>query len=298
MRINRLKYLAFLPQCLAIFMLAGCIATSDEPSMASVKQSANDSKGGNPQEKGGWDDFPNKYKPMLLDLSANARQIPVPLGTRYETIYSINETVLNKSAADGYGNGCAGDSTVFKYQRPQNDFFLYDTTTFYDSNGVANCAAQGGSRASERHVRRIVELGVGEAWETIQDSITDQDILPRHTLHGTGFFRLESGLEFTIRSYDMTLLTQFGTLDAFVVDANLELLYKEAYTIRLGLAKPHPFKAVDFFPMNGPVQRDLIMTGPITHASANGGVDTLGFIDLYDDHILQVRDWAGERIAP
>ena len=294
MRIYRMKLLAFFLQCLAISMLAGCNAASDAPAEASGKLSANDPKDRKQLEQGGWDDFPNKYKPTLLDLSANARQLPVPLGMRYETLNSTNATGLQKS---GYG-GCVGDSTVFIYQNRLSDFFLYDTTTFYDSNGVAYCSAQGGSRASEKHVRRIVELGVGEAWETITDSISDQDLLPRHTLHGTGFFRLESGLEFTIRSYDMTLLTQFGTLDAFVVDASLELLFKEGYTIRLGLAKPHPYKAVDFFPVGGAVEYSLIMTGPITHASANGGVDTVGFIDLFDDHTIHVRDWAGARIAP
>jgi hypothetical protein len=289
MRRNRLKLLALIIQGMDLFFLAGCLATDDSGDAG--KPSITDPKQPNPQQQGGWDDFPNKYNPVLQELNANASQLPVPLGTRYIAINSGNGTELGKSAA---GIGCAaGDSAVYMFQSRAKDFFLYDTTTFYDSNGVASCKAQGGNRASERHIRRIVELGVGEAWETITDSITDQDILPRHTLHGTGFFRLESGLEFTIRSYDMTLLTQFGTLDAFVVDASLELLYKEGYTIRLGLAKEHPFKAVDFFPVEGSVDYSVLMTGPITHASATGGIDTLGYIDLTDDHALRVRDWTG-----
>jgi hypothetical protein len=289
MRSKLLKYLAFLLQCLPLLMLAGCNGTTDGSSEDARNQPVN------PQEKGGWDDFPNKYRPMLLDLNANVPQLPAPFGTRYATLSSVDPGGLNKvSSSDP---GCPGDSAVFKYQSRISDFFLYDTITYYDSTGMAHCASPGGSRASERHIRHIVEVGVGEAWETIHDSITDQDVLPRHTIHGTGLIQLESGRAFTIRSYDLTLLTQFGTQDAFVLDAGMELLYKDGFTIHLGLAKPHPYKAVDFFPVDGSMPHDLIMTGPISHASANGGVDTVGFVDLFDDHLLQVRDWTGARIA-
>lgn len=294
MRIERLKYIAFLSQCLALLMLAGCLGTTDGPSEDAGKTSASSSKRPAPQEKGGWDDFPNKYRPLLVDLNANVRQLPAPYGTRYAVLPSSNQALTKVSATDP---GCAGDSTVFKYQGLTSDIFLYDTTTFYDSTGAPHCSSQGGSRAGEKHIRRIVELGVGETWETLHDSITDQDLLPRHTLHGTGRIQMASGREFTIQSYDLTLMTQFGTQDAFVLDAGMELLYKDGFTIRLGLAKPHPYKAIDFFPVTGSAQHDLIMTGPITHASDKGGIDTLGFIDLFEDHLVQVRDWTGAGIA-
>lgn len=287
-----MKQIAFLFQTLAIVLLAGCLFVPDAPSPGPGDSSSLDSKDRKPAERGGWDDFPNKYKPILVDLDANARQLPMPYGTRYTTLYSTQPANLAKTAA------CPGDSTVFIYQSPASDFFLYDTIAYYDSLGAAHCAAPGGSRAGERHLRRIVELGVGESRETLRDSITDQDILPRHTLHGTGSIRLESGSEFTIRSFDLSLLTQFGTQDAYVLDAGLELVYKDAYAIRLGLAKTHPYQAADFFPVGGEVRHELIMTGPITHASADGGLDTLGYIDLFDDHILQVRDWTGARLTP
>jgi hypothetical protein len=59
MRINRMGFVAFVPKCLVILLLAGCIAASEESSGFAGEQSAADSKDRNPQQ-GGWDDFPNK----------------------------------------------------------------------------------------------------------------------------------------------------------------------------------------------------------------------------------------------
>lgn len=306
-----MKNLAFLLQCLAVFLLAGCMDASVEPTETSVEPTEKPLEPtktsveptGTPDVRikttningGGWDDFPNKYKPTLLDLNANVRQLPAPVGTRYASLYPINPTGAKVAAAAA---PCSGDSAVLQYKSPMRDFFLYDTISYYDTNGVAHCWPQEGRRSVETHQRHIVEFGVGEVWESIQDSITDQDVLPRHTIRGTGLIRLESGRELIIQSYDLILLTQFGTQDAFVVNAGLKLLYKDGYTINLDLAKPRPYGALDFYPADGPADYSLIMTGPITHATAQGGVDTVGFIDLYGDRTIRVRDWTGVPVVP
>jgi hypothetical protein len=289
-----MKRLAFFLQCLAIFILSGCFSTPDESNTSTAKAPTSNPSGKPANNSGGWDDFPNKYRPTLVDLDSNVRELPLPIGTRYSALNPGGQSNLNKTAANA---SCTGDSTVFSYQSRIRELFLYDTTYFYDSVGIAHCAAPGGSRAGEKHLRRIVEVGVGEAWETIRDSITDQDVLPRHTLHGTGSIRMERGIEITIQSYDLTLLTQFATTDAFVVDAGLDLLYKDGYAIHLGLANPHPYEATDFFPLDGPTGFNIIMSGPITHASAKG-IDTAGYFDLFDDHTVHIRDWTGAPLKP
>ena len=329
MCINRMKSPALFLLGLTVFLVAGCFSPNEAPSDAPVKptpatpkaQTAQNNGGWDDfpnknnggwddfpnKNNGGWDDFPNKYRPTLLDLDSNAPRLPMPLGTRYAALASGNPAVLSKAAAGSDAcqataaqfedAPCPGDSTVFMYQSPVRDLFLYDTITYYDNMGIAHCSLPGGNRAVERHVRRIVEVGVGEAWETIRDSITDMDVFPRHTLHGTGRIQLESGQELAIRSYDMTLLTQFGTWNAYIVDASLELVYKDDYVIRLALAKPHPYQAIDLFPVDRSSEYGVVMSGPITHAGANGGTDTVGYVDLFDDHTFHVRDWTGAPVA-
>jgi hypothetical protein len=285
-----MKNLALFLYCLAALLLAGCIAASEEPIEASP--------GRNQTTKtpdGGWDDFPNKYMPTLEDLDSKVGRLPVPVGTRYTSLSTNGRAGLKVAYSTP---PCTGDSTVFQYRSPVRDFFLYDTITFFDSAGIAHCQSPGGTRSREKHVRRVVELGVGEVQETIENSITDQDILPRHTIHGTGSIRLESGHEFTIQSYDVTLLTPFDAQEIFVLEAGMSLLYKDGYSIHLDLAKPHPYRTVDFFPADGPPDTSLIMTGPITHPAAQGGVDTVGYIDLFGDRTIRIRDWTGTPVAP
>ena len=244
---------------------------------------------------GGWDDFPNKYKPTLLELATNARQLPVPLGTRYGAPADTTSHILGKaSAAQG---PCTGTFEVFGYKSKIKDLFIKDTLSYFDSNEVAHCAPQGGSHTRETHIRYVMDVGVGEAWENIEDKVTDQDVLPRHTIHGTGKFRLEGGPEFTIQSYDVTMITEFGNWDAFILNASMKLLYKDGYNITLGLVKAHPYKAVDFFQIDGSLDPTKIMSGPITRAS-DKGIDTVGYVDLFGDHSVRIRDWAGERVAP
>ncbi|HLP41826.1 MAG TPA: hypothetical protein VK465_09995 [Fibrobacteria bacterium] len=309
--------------CLASFLMAGCFTASEAPSEASAgkgqpvdnqptnnqptnnqptnnqnanNQPTNHQNASNPG--GGWDDFPNKYKPTLLDLDSKVSQLPAPLGTRYEFL-NYNTNTGAKIAAKS--QACTGDSTVFQYRNPARNFFLYDTITYFDSKGIAYCDNPNGGapRWSVRHSRRIVEFEVGEAWETIHDSVSEGDVLPRHTIHGTGFIRLDSGLELRIQSYDLILLTPHSQQQAYVINASLKLLYKDVYAINLDLVKQHPYSvAEDFFPAETGPEEHLILSGPITHPSDSNGVDTVGYFDLRGDRSVSIRDWTGAPVKP
>ncbi len=273
---------------------------NDSLKLASLPKDSVKNPNGN---NGGWDDFPNKYKPTLQDLATNARQLPVPMGTRYgaptETKAPNGKVSAAMSPTEVFAaqGPCTGTFEVYGYKDPLLDYFIKDTLSYFDSAEVAHCSPQGGSNTRETHIRYIMDLHSGESWENLQDKVTDQDVLPRHTIHGTGHFRLNSGQEFIIQSYDVVLITQFGNWDAFVLSASMKLLYKDGYNISLDLVKAHPYKAVDFFPVGALPDPTKIMSGPITRASAKG-VDTVGFIDLFGDRTIRVRDWAGERVAP
>jgi hypothetical protein len=243
---------------------------------------------------GGWDDFPNKYKPTLTDLATNAPALPVPMGTRYGAPALPGSSDAPSKASAG---GCTGNYSVYGYDNGKG-MFIKDTIVYHDSLGGSHCAPQPGGRASEDHNRYVMDLKSGESWEMLKDSITDQDVLPKHNIHGTGHVRLSSGLVFTIKSYDVSMLTSFGNWDAYVLDASMTLAYKDGYDIQLKLSKPHPYKSTDFFPVTGtPPETGKIMSGPITKATATG-VDTLGFMDLYSDRTLAIRDWKGDLVKP
>ena len=249
-----------------------------------------------PGNNGGWDDFPNKYKPTLLELASGAQALPVPMGTRYGATPTVKPA--GKFAANQ--DPCPrGPFEVYGYKEPVRDFFIVDTLSYYDSAGGVHCSPTYGSTGSEHHIRYIMDLKSGESWENLVDTITDQNVLPRHTIHGTGKIKLASGLEFTIVTYDVVLITQFGTWDAFVLRAGMTLAYKGGYTVDLKLVKPSPYKAVDFFPVEGGVgDGSKMMSGPITKVNATGGVDTIGFVDLFSDRTVAVRDWKGDPVAP
>lgn len=278
-----MRNLAALLLCLTAILLAGCFAASDEP----TRPTANNG--------GGWDDFPNKYGQTLLDMNAEVRQLPMPLSTSYGALFPATQSDSMVAASAG---PCTGDSTVFEYKSPVRDFYVYDTITYYDSNGVAHCAPPEGSRSVKRNTRRIVEPGVGESWETAEDSVSEQDVLPRHTIHSTGLMRLESGREIVMESYDCTLLTPLGADDVSVVSAGMKLLYKDGYALHFALARPHPYRAIDFFPFEGPLDTSLIMSGPITHPGVGSGVDTVGYVDLFGDRTIRIRDWTGAPVKP
>jgi hypothetical protein len=285
-----MRNLALLLPSVAAILLAGCLAASNEPTGTSAEKSGSTKNHG-----GGWDDFPNKYRPTLLEMSSEVRQLPIPLSTAYG---SLSPAALTGSKVSAPAGPCAGDSTLFQYKSPVRGFSLNDTITYYDSIGVAHCDLPEGSRSGKRNTRRIVEPGVGEAWEIIEDSISDQEVLPRHTIHSTGLIRLESGLEIIIQSYDCTLLTPIGADDVEVMSAGMKLLYKDGYVIHFDLAKPHPYRAPDFFPFEGAPDTSLIMSGPITHPGVGSGVDTVGYVDLFGDRTIRIRDWTGAPVGP
>ena len=282
-----MRNLALLLSCLAAILLAGCFTTSERTSDDKSRSAEN--------HGGGWDDFPNKYGQTLQDMNSEVRQLPTPLSTAYGSLLPATQTASKVAASAG---PCAGDSTLFEYKSPVRDFYVNDTITYYDSNGVAHCALPEGSQSGKRNTRRVVEPGVGEAWEIIEDSISDQDVLPRHTIHSTGLIRLESGRELIIQSYDCTLLTPIGAEDVVVMGAGMKLLYKDGYVIHFDLAKPHPYRAPDFFPFEGPPDQSLIMSGPITHPAVGSGVDTVGYVDLFGDRTIRIRDWTGAPVRP
>jgi hypothetical protein len=284
-----MRNLALLLSYLAATLLAGCFASSDEPTGNSGDKSRSTEIHG-----GGWDDFPNKYRQTLLDMNAEVRQLPIPLSTYYPSLDPANQTVSKVAAS---GGTCTGDSTVFEYRSPVRDFYVNDTITYYDSNGVAHCAPPEGSRSVKTNTRRIVEPGVGESWETSVDSISDQDVLPLHTIHSTGLMRLESGREIIMESWDCILLTPIGVEDLSVVSAGMKLLYKDGYALHFDLAKRHPYLAIDIFPFEGPADQSLIMSGPITHP-VGSSVDTLGYVDLFGDRTIRIRDWTGAPVVP
>lgn len=290
MRLQPLRNIALLLLCLVSILLAGCFATSDEPTGTPAEKNGSTKNHG-----GGWDDFPNKYRPTLLDMSTEIRQLPLPLSTHYGSPPPDTQAVPKVAASAG---PCTGDSTVFQYQSPVRDFYLHDTITYYDSNGVAHCEPPEGSRSVKRNTRRIVEPGVGEAWETSEDSVSNQDVLPRHSIRSTGLMRLESGRELTMESYDCTLLTPLEEEDTFVMSAGMKLLYKDGYALHFELARPHPYRVPDFFPFEGPRDTSLIMSGPITHPAAGSGVDTVGYVDLFGDRTIRIRDWTGTPVEP
>jgi hypothetical protein len=285
-----MRNLALLPPSLAAILLAGCLAASNEPIGTSAGKSLPTENHG-----GGWDDFPNKYRPTLLDMNSEVRQLPIPLSTAYGP---LSPAALTGSKVSASAGSCAGDSTLFRYKSPVRDFYLNDTITYYDSVGVAHCDLAEGNRSGKRNTRRIVEAGVGEAWEIIEDSISDREVLPRHKIHSTGLIRLESGLELTIQSYDCTLLAPMGVEDVDVLSAGMKLLYKDGYAIHFALAKPNPYRAPDFFPFEGAPDTSLIMSGPITHPAAGSGTDTVGYVDLFGDRTIRIRDWTGAPVGP
>jgi hypothetical protein len=289
-RIKPMRNPALLLPCLAAILLGGCFAASDEPTGASA-----DKRPSTENHGGGWDDFPNKYRQTLLDMNAEVRQLPMPLSTYYGSLNPATQTVSKVAASAG---SCAGDSTVFEYKSPVRDFYLYDTITYYDSNGVAHCEPPEGSRSVKTNTRRIMEHGVGESWETSVDSVWEQDGLPRHTIHSAGLMRLESGREIIMESWDCILLTPIGAEDVSVVSADMKLLYQDGYALHFDLARPHPYTAIDLFPFEGPPDSSLIMSGPITHPAAGSGVDTLGYVDLFGDRTIRIRDWTGAPVGP
>ena len=108
---------------------------------------------------------------------------------------------------------------------------------------------------------------------------------------------LNSGMELTIDAYDTDMIILYGEPLATVRSASLALSWGNGYSFKMDLAKPRPFKTVDLFPAwGGDPSLGKILSGPIMHAGSGataGKIDTLGYVDLYADHIVVIRDWTG-----
>ncbi|GEM_PF-6683357 len=243
-------------------------------------------------EHGGWDDFPNKYKPTLLELAAKMKVLPMPMGTRYNA--QPKTTPVNGSKISAAAAACTGISEVAAIRYNNNTIYGVDTISYYGTDNMPHCDWQTPT-TRETHVRHMINDASGEAWETIDIKILDDATLPNYITHGMGRMILNNGMEFHIDSYDLDMIILYGDTTATVRTASLALSWKNGYTFKMDLAKSRPYKTVDLFPAWGDnPSLGKILSGPILHEGATAGkVDTLGYVDLYADHTVLIRDWTG-----
>jgi hypothetical protein len=323
----RMKYIVTLMALAAL--LAGCFSTEDPPPAA---KSGNDSTRivyvldsallaqkldslrrvndslklaalkkdslGNPvkNNNGGWDDFPNKYKPTLLELATKMRQLPMPMGTRYSAQPDLGKPPSKTAAA-----ACTGISEIAAIRYNKNTIYGVDTISYYDTQDRPHCDWQSPT-TRETHARHMINDASGEAWENIDIRILDEATLPNYLTHGTGRMLLNNGMKFTIDAYDIDMIILYGDSLATVRSASLALSWQDGYSFKMDLAKARPFKTVDLFPAWGDnPSQGKILSGPILHPGSGasaGGIDTVGYIDLYADHTVAIRDWTGTLVQP
>ncbi|MDB5104473.1 MAG: hypothetical protein JWP91_2162 [Fibrobacteres bacterium] len=239
---------------------------------------------------GGWDDFPNKYMPTLMELAARMKALPMPLGTRYNAQpATVNTNGSSKAAAAA----CTGISEIAALRYNKNTLYGVDTISYYDSLGQPHCDWQKPT-TRETHARHMINDASGEVWENIDIKILDDATLPNWITHGTGRMVLNNGMKFTIDSYDIDMIVLYGDTTATVRSASLALTWQNGYSFKMDLAKARPFKTLDLFPAWGDnPSLGKIMTGPILHDTT-----TVGYIDLYADHTVLIRDWTGALVTP
>jgi hypothetical protein len=257
----------------------------------------NDSlKNGNHTGIGGWDDFPNKYKPTLIELANKMRQLPMPMGTRY----SVQPKVLppSKQAA---AQACAGLYEIAGLHYSNNTIYGLDTISYYDTQNQPHCDWQNPT-TRETHARHMINDASGEVWEKIDIRILDDNALPNYLTHATGRMLLNNGMKFTIDSYDVDAMVIYGDSTVNIRSASLQLSWQDGYSFKMDLAKPRPFKVVDLFPVWGDnPSLGKVLSGPIVHPGSGvsaGLIDTVGYIDLYADHTVAIRDWTGTLVQP
>jgi hypothetical protein len=321
----RFKILAVPALILSLSLLAGCFATEDQPppsgtpgghdtTIVYVKDSlltrkldsilkVNDSlklaigkkdttkipiNGNN----GGWDDFPNKYKPTLIELASKMKELPMPMGTRYNA-QPKTIPIGSKSAAAA---ACTGISEVAAIRYKNNTIYGVDTISYYDNLNKPHCDWQSPT-TRETHARHMINDASGEVWEKIDITILDDATLPNYLTHGTGRMVLNNGMKLNIDAYDIDMMILYGDTTATVRSASLALTWENGYSFKMDLAKSRPYKTVDLFPVWGDnPSQGKILSGPILHPGSGkteGKIDTLGYIDLYADHTVAIRDWTG-----
>lgn len=234
----------------------------------------------------GWDDFPNKYLPTLKELSAKMTKLPLPYGVRYN---SVNDKPPSKVAARA---DCPdGPREVFGLDHPKTGLYVVDTIRYVNMQGVVSCAWDNLNMAKVTHDRYIMDLTSGEAWEHIEDSISEEVVLPRHAIHGSGRIKLHSKLEFALDAYHVDMMTPYGQPEAIVTGGNLKMTWKNGYWFDLQIVKAMPFKINDLFPIQGTPAVEKVMSGAIKNDTT-----TVGYMDLYADHSVAIRDWTGKLV--
>lgn len=275
---------------LALLLLGGCFTNEenlgDKPPPVDTTKTVI-----GPKKNNGWDDFPNKYLPTLKELAGKMTKLPTPYGFRYNS----QNGVPSKRSAD---TTCpAGDHEIFGLNLPEKGLYMVDTIRYYNAAGEAGCRWHTLNTVRVTHNRYVLDLNSGESWEVVIDSISDQVVLPRHSLSGTGRIRLNSKLDFTVDSYRVDYLTPYAEPGAIVRSGHLKLGWKE-YRFEMEISKTMPFRVDDFFPARGESTTEKMMSGPILHPGDAGKTDTLGYIDLHSDHSVVIRDWTGKAINP
>lgn len=278
--------------CLA--MLIGCFPIEQDPSSDSISDPRDTTKVGRPDTgktsdtsvtiKTGWEGFPEKYLSDLKELSAKTTHLPTPYGFIY---FPLDNDPLLKAAS---GDCPDGPREIFGLSNEDRGMYVTDTIRYFEEDGKADCRWNSPTIARVTHNRYILDLRSGQAWEEVVDSVSNQLILPRHSFTGKGRIRLKSGLEFAMESIEVEILTPFRQPGVNIMSARLRMAWKNGYTFDLKMVKDAPLKAVDFLPIREtPAAGDRMMSGPIRHDTT-----TVGYMDLYSDHAVVIRDWAGK----
>jgi hypothetical protein len=180
---------------------------------------------------------------------------------------------------------------IFNHRYP-DDIYVVDTLRYYNATGDISCGLQPLMTTRITHNRHIMDLSSGQAWEQFEDSIWNHTSLPRHVVSGTGLIQLNSRLVFTVDSYGVTTVRPPDESEVLVTEAHLRMSWKDGYTFDLEISKTTPYKAMDFFPASGGgAAGDKVMTGKIRNDTT-----TVGYIDLFADRSVMIRDWTGKPV--
>ena len=228
--------------------------------------------------------LPDPYLADLAELSAKMRRLPVPMGTRYNS-------APRPAPKAGAAAACQGDADVVGLGDTARGRLGMDTVAFFDAAGIPHCAWQAPT-LKETHGRYLFDAAAGEARERLVVEITEDDRLPRYRTLGTGTMRLFSGLEFAIARYEVDMVLDNSVAGIIIQDAHLDLAWRDGYEMRLTLARAKPYRAADLFPSwEARPAPGLIMSGTIKKGAA-----LAGYIDLFADRTVAIRDRTGARL--
>jgi hypothetical protein len=226
-----------------------------------------------------------RARARLVRLAADVPRLPVPIGTRY---FAAPAPAAKAAAAQA----CRGGMDVFALEHSARGVLGIDTVAYYDTAGATHCVQQAPT-ARETHARYVMDPSSGEAWERMEISITEDDAFPRYRTRGTGTIHLNSGVALAIVDYSIDMALDNATRTPIWFDAGLTLATADGLRIRLAMTAPRPIRAQDFFPIWQDAPRGrILLSGPIRQGDA-----LLGYMDLYDDRTVVIRD-AADRPLP